>query len=48
MLMGVTVVPIYDTLGEEATQFAFDQTDMEVCFISAKHLDRIIKVKQDG
>lgn len=24
ILMGITIVPIYDTLGEEATQFAFD------------------------
>jgi long-chain acyl-CoA synthetase len=45
---GVTVVPIYDTLGEEATQFAFDQTEMEVCFVTAKHLDKIIQVKKNG
>lgn len=26
LMAGVTIVPIYDTLGEEATQFAFEQT----------------------
>ena len=42
MMTGVTCVPIYDTLGEEATKFAFDQTEMEVCFITTKHLDKIV------
>ena len=37
-LFNYTTVPIYDTLGEEATEFMFKQTDLETCFTSCKHL----------
>lgn len=40
---GITVVPIYDTLGEEATLFAFRQTEMQTCAVSAIHGENIIK-----
>ena len=33
-LYGITIVPVYDTLGEESTQFAFDQTKMKSCFLT--------------
>lgn len=45
---GMTIIPIYDTLGEEATRFAFDQTGMEVCFMTTNHLEGIIKLKKKG
>ena len=31
-------VPIYDTFGEEATEFIFKQTEIETCFLSLSHL----------
>jgi len=37
-LFNYCTVPIYDTLGEEATEFMFKQTDLETCFTSCKHL----------
>jgi len=40
-IQGITIVPIYDTLGEEATEFAFEQTKMQTCFISSTHLESI-------
>merc|ERR1719427_505016 len=44
---GLTMVPIYDTLGEEATAFAFKQTKMAFCCIAAKHLSKITKLQQE-
>ena len=46
ILYGITVVPIYDTLGETATQFAFNQTKMTTCFVTSKHLPKIIAAKK--
>lgn len=42
----ITVVPIYDTLGEEATAFAFNQTRMETCAMTVNHIAPILKLKQ--
>lgn len=42
-----TIVPIYDTLGEEATLFAFDQTKMSTCFLTFNHLSNILKLKEE-
>ena len=44
---GITVVPIYDTLGEEATQFAFNQTKMETCVLTANHVAGLFKLKKE-
>lgn len=46
ILYGITVVPIYDTLGETATQFAFNQTQMRTCFVTSKHLPKIIAARK--
>lgn len=45
---GLTIVPIYDTLGEEATKFAFEQTGMEVCFMTTSHLSGILKLRSQS
>ncbi len=37
IIYGFTTVPIYDTLGEEATEFIFEQTKMSVLFLTQKH-----------
>ena len=44
---GFTIVPIYDTLGEEATLFAFDQTKMSTCFLTFNHVSNILKLKEE-
>lgn len=44
---GITGVPIYDTLGEEATLFAFNQTKMVICMVTANHVPKILKNKQE-
>lgn len=46
-IQGVTIVPIYDTLGEEATEFAFSQTKMISCFISANHVRQMMLNKKN-
>lgn len=37
-LYGITSVPIYDTLGEDATNFMFKQTNTTTCFLTANHI----------
>lgn len=46
-MYGITSVPIYDTLGEEATLFAFTQTKMQVCAITSGHLASILKSRKE-
>lgn len=41
-IYGITIVPIYDTLGEESTIFAFKQTKMKTCFVSQHHVEKLI------
>lgn len=42
-LFGITFVPIYDTLGEEAAEHMFNQTELSTCFLTHNHLDSLIK-----
>ena len=41
-------VPIYDTLGEEATIFAFANTNMDLLCLTANHFENMVKIKKDG
>lgn len=41
-------VPIYDTLGEEATLFAFENTRMSTLCLTSTHMDNMIKFKASG
>ena len=34
---GITSIPVYDTLGQEATEFVFSQTKMQTCVLTANH-----------
>lgn len=45
-MYGITTVPIYDTLGEEAVEYAFRQTKMTTIFCTANHVQKIIQAKQ--
>lgn len=47
-LYGLTSVPIYDTLGEEATQFMFDQTNLSTCFLTTTHVPTVAKKIRNG
>jgi long-chain acyl-CoA synthetase len=40
-LYGFTTVPIYDTLGEEATEFMFDQTQLDTMFLTVSHIQGV-------
>jgi len=46
-LYGITSVPIYDTLGEEACQYMFEQTNLTTLFLTCNHLPGIVKALQD-
>lgn len=41
-MQGITTVPIYDTLGEEATEFIFNQTKIKTCFITSNHVKNLV------
>ena len=43
---GWTSVPIYDTLGVEALEFIFDQTEVELLVCSLENLVKLIKDKR--
>lgn len=47
ILYGFTTVPVYDTLGEEAMVYIFNQTQMETLFLSHKHAEKICKLKKE-
>lgn len=47
-LYGLTTVPIYDTLGEEACAFMFAQTNLTTCFLTCNHVKGIIASQRTG
>lgn len=42
---GITVVPIYDTLGPDTVKFVFDQTGAKTIFCAGNYVDKIINSK---
>lgn len=46
-LYGLTTVPIYDTLGEEAVTYVFDVTNLTTVVISKQHLKGILKAHNE-
>lgn len=42
-IFGITSIPIYDTLGEEATDYMFNQTELTTCFLTCSHVAGILK-----
>lgn len=42
-IYGITTIPIYDTLGEEALDFMFNQTELTTCFLTCQHLEGMLK-----
>lgn len=47
-LYGITTVPIYDTLGEEACEFMFSQTNLTTVFCTTTHMAGIVKACNSG
>jgi long-chain acyl-CoA synthetase len=47
-LYGITSVPIYDTLGEEACEFMFEQTNLTTVFATTEHIKGLVKSIQGG
>ena len=48
IMFNMVSVPIYDTLGEEATIFVFENTLMETLCLTANHVEGMLKLKQEG
>lgn len=42
-LYNFTTMPIYDTLGEEATEYMFDQTELKTCFLTCNHAGALVE-----
>ena len=48
IMFNIVSVPIYDTLGAEATAFIFENTKMETLCLTSNHLEGMIKLKNSG
>lgn len=48
ILYNIVSVPIYDTLGEEATQFVFENTNLETLVLTMKHYQKMVEMKKEG
>jgi len=46
MMHGLTLVPLYDTLGPESIEYVLNQTKASTLSLVAKHLDKILKLKE--
>jgi len=42
-LYGITSLPLYDTLGEEALKFVFDQTEVQTVFCAGDKVEKLLK-----
>jgi long-chain acyl-CoA synthetase len=47
-LYGITTVPVYDTLGDEAVEFMFKETELTTLFLSADHVKKIAAKIKNG
>ena len=47
-LYGIVTVPIYDTLGEDATIFMFNQTELTTCALTCTHIKGITEIVATG
>lgn len=47
-LFNFTTVPIYDTLGDEALEFMYKQTNLETCFITCNHIKGLANMITSG
>lgn len=47
-LYGVTTIPIYDTLGEQATLHTFNETELSTVCLTCQHVEGIVKMIKEG
>lgn len=47
-LYGITTVPIYDTLGENAIKFVFDETNLTTCFMTVDKIKGVAAQLKKG
>jgi len=47
-LYGFTTMPIYDTLGEEATDHMFNETELISCFLTVNHIKGVAERSRLG
>ena len=48
VMFNLTSVPIYDTLGEDATKFMFNQTNITTCVCTVAHAVKLAKEIKSG
>ena len=46
-MQGLTMIPLYDPLGDETNHFIFNQTEVEICLIESKKLEKLLKLKKE-
>lgn len=47
-IYGLTLVPIYDTLGKEAMEVMFEETELPTIFLSTKHIKAMVEKTNNG
>ena len=45
LMTGITIVPLYDTLGKEAIEYILDQTQMKTVVCSADKIRTLLTLK---
>lgn len=45
---GGCIVPLYDTLGEESTEWIIQQTELKAIAVASQHISRLLKLKKEG
>jgi long-chain acyl-CoA synthetase len=48
MLYGYTAMPVYDTLGEEACEHMFNETELSTLFLTTAHAAAVAKNIKSG
>ena len=48
VLYGITIVPIYDTLGEEAVIFSLNETKLKTCLVHPDRVEFLFRLKEAG
>jgi long-subunit acyl-CoA synthetase (AMP-forming) len=44
--MGVTTIALYDTLGEDASRYIIDQTELTTILCSPELVDKMLSIRQ--
>lgn len=45
-MFGFTMIPLYDTLGQDAISFVLEDSNITACYVSAKTLPSLLSLKR--